>query len=288
MRYLGLHGEPRIGPLQAVTGPNSLQLPLDPYYLNPSEMLTVFEAQRAAEQACIHRYLPALGLGAFGRVVFIPTTTEPLAYLAPSQAAQYGYHDPQVMALAAQDHIPLHGAALTDADKVDIGAVHTFNGLPVPNGGCDVVGVADVTRGITPSLIPTGYGNPATADGVANLIDDAVILNDSRVKTVDAKWSMCMTRHGDHYARPAIAVNNPIWNRRNGISYRNPITAAEIKTAEADVACRAEVNLYAVYWAVAAAYQREWMASPQNMAMAQAEQKADQMMLTRAEGILGG
>jgi hypothetical protein len=289
-RYLGLNGEPPIGQLQVVKDPNSLKLPLDSYYLTPSEMLTIFEAQRAAEQACIHKYLPGLQLGAFGRVVFLPPTTDPLPYLAPGQAAKYGYHDPQLMALTAQDQVPLHGAALTDAVEVDTGTVDKFDGLPVLKGGCDVVGVAAVTHGITPSLIPTGYANLATVGGIANLIDHSMVLGDSRVKTADTQWSACMASQGYFYARPQLAMNNPIWNARNPANgfYRRPITAAEIKTAEADVACRAKANLYAVYWAVAAAYQREWLASPQNVAMAQAEEQADQVMLTRAEGILGG
>jgi hypothetical protein len=289
-RYLGLHGEPPIGHLQLVTDPNSLKLPLDPYYLNPSQMLTIFEAQRAAEQACIHKYLPGLQLGGFGRVVFLPPTTDPLAYLAPAQAAKYGYHDPQVMALSALDQVPLRGTALTDAVEVDTGTVPKFNGLPVPKGGCDAVGVAAVTHGILPSLKPSGYGNPATVGGVANLINHGVVLNDGRVKAADAQWSACMASHGYFYLRPQVAMHNPIWNARNAAndSYRHPITAVEIKTAETDVVCRAKVNLYAVYWAVATAYQREWLASPQNMAMAQVSEQADQVMLTRAEGILGG
>lgn len=289
MSSLDLGSEPPIGPLHMVTDPNSLQLPLDPYYLNPSEMLTIFEAERAADQSCIQKYLPGLNLGTYGREVFLPNSPDPLVYLAPSQAATYGYHDPQVMTLAARNQVPLHDAALTDADEVYLGTVRTFNGRPVPKGGCTAVGVADVTRGINPSLIPTGYGAPTTVGGVAKLINQAVLLHDSRVTTVAAKWSACMADHGYHYTRPQVAAHNPLWNRRNADdSYRKPVTAAEVKVAETDVACRATANVYAVYWAVAAAYQREWMASPQNMAMAQTEQKADQVMLTRAEGILGG
>lgn len=289
MSFLGLRGEPPIGPLPVVTGPNTLQLPLDPYYLGPSEMLTIFEAERAAQQSCIQKYLPGLDLGAYGRAVFLPPTPDPLAYLAPSQAATYGYHDPQVMALAAGNQVPLHGAALTDVDEVYLGTVRTFNGRPVPEGGCTAAGVADVMRGINRSLISTGYGSLGAVGGIAMLIDQAVLLNDSRVKTADTKWSACMASHGYYYSRPQVAAHNPLWNARNAnLSYRKPVTVAEIRVAEADVACRATASVYAVSWAVAAAYQREWMASPQNMAMAQAEQKADQVMLTRAEGILGG
>lgn len=289
MSYLGLHGEPPIGPLQLVTGPNRLHLPLDPYYLSAAEQLTINQAERAAEQACIHRYLPGLGLGSFGRVVLLSPTSEPLAYLTPSQAASYGYHDPAITALAAKDNTPLSGAALDDAEKVDLGTVPTFNGLAVPKGGCDATSSADVLHGISPSLIPTGNGSPATVPGVAKLINQRVILSDSRVKAVDTKWSACMARRGYYYTRPQFTASNPAWNRRNANgSYLNSITVAEIHTAVADAACRTAVNLYAVYWAVADAYQREWMAAPQNMAQAQAQQEADQVMRTRAEAILGG
>lgn len=138
---LGMRGEPEVGPLPAVTGPGSLRLPLDPYYLSPAEQLTIFQARRAAEQACIHRYLPEVPLGTFGMLTPLIPTTEPLAYLAPGQAARYGYHDPAMMALAAQaaqaaQPGPLRGTALAEANQVDAGTVSSFDGIPVPEGGC--------------------------------------------------------------------------------------------------------------------------------------------------------
>ncbi len=149
---------------------------------------------------------------------------------------------------------------LAEAAEVDSGAVPAFNGLPAPKGGCDAAGITDVTAGISPSLIPAhNNGNPATIPGVMKLINHVVMLSDSRVKAVNAKWSACMASRGHHYSRPQFAVNNALWNRRNAEGgYLHPVTAAEIGTASADVACRSAVNLYAVYWAVTAAYQRDW------------------------------
>ncbi len=283
MAYLGLHPAPPTKPFPKPTGPDDLRLPLDAYSLDAGQQLKIFEAERSAEQACIHRYLPGVALGAFGRVVFLPATRAPLAYLTPGQAARYGYHDPAVMALAARDSVPLSGRLLDEADKIDYGTIATFGGRPVPRGGCDVVGTQAVGHGISLSLLPGNNADPATLPGVTRLIDHVVILADSRITAVDAKWSACMAGHGHHYPRPQVAVNDRAWNARTiKGSYRTSVTAAEVRTAVADVTCRESVNLYPVYWAVAAAYQLEWMSDPKNMAMARVQRTADQTMLARA------
>lgn len=289
---LGLRGVPAVGPLPAVTGPGSLHLPLDPYYLSPAEQLTIFEARRAAEQACVHRYLPGVPLGTFGMLTPLIPTTEPLAYLAPGRAAAYGYHDPAVLALAAQvaQAGPLRGTALAEANQVDAGTVPAFHGVPVPKGGCTAVGIAAVEQGISLSRIPLGTGRIGTVIGDADRIDQPVTQNDARVLAVNAKWSACMASRGYHYKSPFAALEDGRWGPGldDSLGVIGKITAAETQVAVTDAACRAQVNLYAVYWAVAAAYQREWMASPPHMALARAQQKADQVMLARADRILHG
>jgi hypothetical protein len=285
----GLRLQPPIGPPPVVTGPDSLHLPLDGYYLGASAQLKVWEAERAAEQACIHRYLPGVALGSFGRLVVLIPPIEPLTYLTASQAARFGYHDPTALALATKNAIPLRGAQLTEADAIYTGSVRTFHGLAVPSGGCNVAGVDVVLHGISLSLAPQGTGQPGTVSGDADLINQEVLADDSRIKVVNTRWSACMAAHGYHYASPVAAQLDSRWGIKVYFQPRLvPITAAEIATAVADVGCRARENVYGVYWAVDAAYQREWLASPRNMALARAQEKADQVMLARSEQILAG
>ena len=112
--------------------------------------------------------------------------------------------------------------------------------------------------------------------------------NDPRVLAVNAKWSACMAASGYRYKSPFAALEDQRWGPGlyDSLGAISKITAPELQVAAADAACRARVNLYAVYWAVAAAYQREWMASPPHMALAGMQRKADQVMLARADRIL--
>ena len=198
-----------------------------------------------------------------------------------------------MMALAAQaaqaaQPGPLRGTALAEANQVDAGTVSSFDGIPVPEGGCGAVGIAAVEQGISPSRIPLGTGRIGTVSGDADRIDQPVTQNDARVLAVNAKWSACMASSGYRYKSPFTALEDRRWGPGlyDSLGVISKITGAEIQVAVADVACRAQVNLYAVYWAVAAAYQREWMASPRHMALAQAQRNADQVMLARADRIL--
>jgi hypothetical protein len=287
--FLGLHLQPPIGPPPVVNGPSSLRLPLDGYYLSSREQLKIFEAERVAEQACIHRYLPGVALGGFGRLVMLFPPIEPLTYLTAGQAARFGYHDPTALALATANAVPVRGAALTEAEGIYFGSMRTFGGLAVPSGGCDVAGIQVVVHGIRPSLVPDGMGQPGTVTGDANLINQQVLQDDSRIKAVNTQWSACIAAHGYRYASPVAAQHNSRWGIKVYTAPRLvPVTPLEIQTAVADVGCRARENVYGVYWAVTAAYQQEWLARPQNMALAQAQEKADQVMLARSEQILAG
>jgi hypothetical protein len=284
---LGLKAEPPLGRVPVVDGSAALHLPLDPYFLSPSQIVTVEAAERKAEQACIHRYLPGVALGTYGRPVLQGASSQPLEYLDPVQAARYGYHDPTIDKEISEVSLEMGSQALA----VDAGRAAVVNGLRVPSGGCRVVGVDTVIKGIPASLLPTGNANQDTIAGTARIIDQMVTQNDSRAISANRKWSSCMAGFGYDYANPWAAANDKRWFLANvpaPKAQRPPITSTEVRAAAADVTCRSRVDLYSMYWAVAAAYQNEWLANGQNHALAQAQERADQLMLTRADTILGG
>jgi hypothetical protein len=284
---LGLKAEPPLGPVPVINGPASMHLPLDPYFLAPGQILTVDAAERKAEQACIHRYLPRVALGTYGLPVLQGASSQPLVYLDPAQAARYGYHDPVIGEEISEVNLETSPEALA----VDDGNVAVVNGVRVPPGGCRTVGVDAVIGGIPSSRVPTGNARQDTVAGIARIIDQVVVQNDSRIIAVNRRWSSCMAGLGYDYLNPGAAVASRRWFLANvpmPKSQRPPITSTEVRTAVADVTCRSRAGLYGLYWAVAAAYQNSWLANGQNHSMAGAQQRADQLMLTRADTILGG
>jgi hypothetical protein len=264
---------------------------MDSYLLNPEQELTILKAQLAAEQACIREYLPNVKLGGYGRIVQLLPSIEPLNYLSPTQAAQYGYHDPAAMELAVQmAPAKLSVAMFAEVDGLITGATRSFGGRSVPAKGCDSVGTLAVAQGIPVTQRPIENNDENQVYNAIQQINYETVSLDSRVTAADAKWSACMAAHGYNYPNPGAASNNEKWAQRTGAAggYAHPVSLPELKTATADVACRQQANLYAVYWAVAAAYQKQWLARPANLALAREQQKVDQVMLTRAEKILGG
>jgi len=280
-----LKGDPPLGPIPVATGLNSLHLPLDPYYLSSSQTETVEAAEDKAERTCIQHYLPGVVLGTYGPPVTPTLTSDPLVYLDLAQAARYGYHNPP----AAEESAAGSSAPSSEVSAVAFGTTNVVNGLRVPKGGCLVAGFNEVIKGIPNSLLPDGNSGPIA--GIANEIDHENVQEDSGVIAVNRKWSACMAGLGYDYSSPGQAVDDPRWvaaSRPSAPGHHVGITEAEVKTAVADVTCRSRVDLYGVYWAVAAAYQNEWLANSQNRALAQAQEQADEVMLTRAEAILGG
>jgi hypothetical protein len=92
------------------------------------------------------------------------------------------------------------------------------------------------------------FGEPVP-DPVPQIAEQAVSYTrtDPRIRAVDRAWSACMARHFYHYANP---------RQVEGRRWKSPPNKAEIATAVADVACKAQVNLLNTWLAVEAAYQQ--------------------------------
>jgi hypothetical protein len=70
---------------------------------------------------------------------------------------------------------------------------------------------------------------------------------DPQVQAVTRQWSRCMAARGYAYPGPL----DPPADRR----FRGPVSATEIATAAADIACKRRTNLLGVWSAVETAYQ---------------------------------
>jgi hypothetical protein len=71
---------------------------------------------------------------------------------------------------------------------------------------------------------------------------------DSRVRSVKAAWSRCMTGMGYDYRSPMDASDDPSFGG-------DKISEREIATATADVRCKTQVGLVSTWAAVESAYQ---------------------------------
>jgi hypothetical protein len=113
-------------------------------------------------------------------------------------------------------------------------------GKPLPDGGCQ--GEAD-------RAIAAGAPRPPDEHLANRLSIDTFRRSegDSRVREAMARWSACMTRAGYSY-RDIWEPNDYLWP--------DPVGAEEIGTATADVACKRETGLVAVWLRVETAYQR--------------------------------
>lgn len=125
--------------------------------------------------------------------------------------------------------------------------VKSFDGKPVPTGGCKAKGV-EASGGILPSLDPASLpdGGPTVPYG------------DPRVTAANAAWSSCMTSKGYHFTNPfdaalAVTANPP--KSVNEISH----SAAEISQAGADIQCKISTNLIGIDFAVQVAYDEKYI-----------------------------
>lgn len=114
-------------------------------------------------------------------------------------------------------------------------------------------------------------------DPVPQIAEQAVSFTqtDPRIRAVDRAWSACMARHFYHYASPS---------QLEGHRWKSPPNKAEIKTAVADVTCKAQVNLLNTWLAVEAAYQQALIG--QNLATLSQLQANFAPLLSRATAAL--
>ena len=190
-----------------------------------------------------------------------------------SIAARYGYHLVSQMTSAAPAGAPGFGQLTATMRAVLTGksAPGRVNGRPVPAGGC--------ARTAADALSPDGV--LGEADVVAEVGGQSYrdSFADPAVVAAFGRWSSCMHGKGYAYRTPRDAgaefdVNN------------SAVPAAEIAAAEADVACKQQTNLVAVWHGFEVSFQNARI-KDDAAAFATAKKNHDARM-SRVAGVLGG
>lgn len=241
-----------IGEVYPVDSVDDISFPVDAYRPAPDEENRILLAEYGAMRSCMERY---------GFMFDLPVWTVPTAnhdydrlfgILDLAEATSYGYHLPGEIVLASgeADKHPNGESDSANQDPVfmDIalgdGPTKTLNGQKVPDGGC-----------MTEARTRLGDDNAIQA-----LVETAVNYglsqsdSDPRVAAAFDSWSKCMAGFGLRYATPREAINDPQWAAPEA-------SAAEIKTATADIKCKSSTGLTGLRVAVASAWQADYINS---------------------------
>jgi len=246
---------PSGAPIPTTTSIVGLHLPIESYMLTPIQSVERDWDASVIVSACMHRHGFVYPIGRRAT----PGSTAVDAYTAlfrrygvtEAQSVRiWGYHVPGDAAEAGSDatkHVlPTNELrVLTGTDPASGAAIGSYNGRPVPAGGC----LGEPDRVIAGGDNLQGPGS--SAGGIVATIKSESFtqsLTDPRVMAVFARWSACMRTDDYHVANPLDAANIP--------SMGDPRpTATEIAKAEADVACKARTDLVGVWYAVESDYE---------------------------------
>ncbi|WP_031084075.1 hypothetical protein [Streptomyces sp. NRRL WC-3549] len=255
-------GEPGLGKIQVMLETRQLDFPLSTYESTPEERQKLSSAQDALVAQCMAR---------FGF-----SYTSPAQRTAPAtdnryvfgvvdvkEVARYGYQNPLASAAARQtrparpvlsstERLVLSGAEDTDPRSMPMsqeaaqregGSTQKVDGQAVPVGGCSREAFLKLYAP-KPNAVDIMY--------VFNLRSEAESQSraDSRVRENDKKWSDCMKKAGYSVTDPMDASDEL------GFQNEELSSPAAITAATADVACKKEVNLVGVRYAVTTTYQK--------------------------------
>ena len=263
---------PALGPIPTITALTQISRPIDPYVPTAAQVKELYQAIDSVTVRCVKSYgLPPM-----------PTASADFDDVALQNRARnqlYGFFDPEVMAakgydvnaiMAGRPAQPTEAEIAVLSGRSTTGAVvTTYNGRPIPAGGCHQVGLDAV--GGDPPTPGTGISLP---DG-----GPPVPIGDPRVVSVDTRWSACMKAKGYSYANPADAYTDAKW-RPATTNQSDPdasLNREEIATATTDLACKQETHLMGVAIAVQSAYDRQYIASHSNALSAFKKQLEDRV-----------
>jgi hypothetical protein len=224
-----------------------LRLPLDDYLLSPSQLAEIADGSRTLVRQC----MAGLGLDSPAQPPPgpAPRTWNDWRYglTDPTVAAQRGYrrgdHPPtaQPEPAAAQPRAEQAGALTGEGAR-------SIHGRRVPEGGC--LGQAERTlRGSGPPGVDRDLAQRLSMDSFG------YSRGRPRVRAAVARWSDCMKRRGLDYPDPFGPVKEPRFQAPGAA-----VTATEIATAVADVACKQQINLVGIWFTVERSYQQSLVA----------------------------
>ncbi|MFF2788152.1 hypothetical protein ACFVT6_15495 [Streptomyces sp. NPDC058049] len=210
----------------------ALTLPLDDYLLTTIDAGTLARGRDSLMQRCL------TGLGAPYTPKALGNTdieTNERRYgLADAELAkEHGYHVPD-MDKRAEDY-PSSVMPLVR------GEVTTYNGVPVPQGGC----IGEVQRELHEVELQDALNLPHKL----NMESYTKSQKAPAVVKATEEWSNCMKESGHAYPDPLAAIND----KEFGAAAPGP---HEKEVALADVLCKQKVNLIGIWSDAESEYQR--------------------------------
>ncbi|MEU3460952.1 hypothetical protein ABZ721_13465 [Streptomyces sp. NPDC006733] len=254
--------EPPVGTPATLLDSNGLTFPLDDYLVPVEQRQELQKAQNVLIDQCMRRY------GFRYTAPEAPAATDVYGengrrygLSSPALAARYGYGDPprQTPARAprpargSNESLVLDGPPDLDpkslpgnqeeAEKARTSEKNTrvVNGVKIPVAGC--TGESGL-RLYSPDAAAVDIAFPQNLNAEANERS----RQDSRVVRAIGQWSACMSGHGYRVPSP---MGVPTALRLTDLSGPQAVTVAN-----ADVACKRQVNLVGVWFAVESAYQK--------------------------------
>ncbi|NEA56949.1 hypothetical protein G3I60_23110 [Streptomyces sp. SID13666] len=258
----GDRAEPAVGAPPQLLDSNGLTFPMDVYLVPAEQRQELQKAQDVLIDQCMRRYgfrytapESTVGTDVYGE------NGRRYGVSSPSLAAKYGYGDPPQQApvraprpaRGTNESLVLDGppdldpkslpANLEEAEKARTSDKNTgvVNGIKIPVAGC--TGESGL-RLYAPDAAAVDITFPQNLNAEANERS----RQDSRVVRVIRDWSACMAGHGYRVPSP---LGVPAALGLTDLSGARAVT-----TATADVACKQQVNLVDVWYAVESAYQK--------------------------------
>ncbi|RSO07304.1 hypothetical protein DMH18_25545 [Streptomyces sp. WAC 06783] len=213
--------------------------PLESYKLTDDQEKKIVQAVDALTVSCMKSFgitykpVPSTGdngLGSSHKHLYGVTDEK--------EARTYGYGDPDV-----GQEVQKQTTGETDEElAVRLGEVTTYNGKPVPEGGCQGQSSRQVFKGQSAE-----QGEAFTDELI--LQASARTQEDPRVREVFHKWNNCMKDKGFSYKTPLEALDDSEFAAPS-------VTQREKDVAVADAQCKKNNNVTGVWSSVEMAYQK--------------------------------
>ena len=244
------------GAVMAPAAPSAadLSLPLDAFSLSRDESSVVGQATEALVTTCFETYgfaaRDAAPLPLFGAQAAADPHSRRYFVADAAVAAAHGYHAPPAPDVRREFYESHTAAELHVLGGQDMsgGSASTYAGKKVPAGGCLGQAAAAIERRDQKAAIA---GEQLVSTVQAEAWHRALV--DPRVIDGFAAWASCMAGAGYSYADPIQANDDARWHGAD-------VTPVEIATAKADVACKHEVGLVALWSSVEAEMQQDVIA----------------------------
>jgi hypothetical protein len=241
---------PQVGAVPQADRPRDLRLPIEVYRLTNEQRTLYGRARTLLINQCLSRFGPTIPLQPFQSDAELGPMDRRYGVADAITAAQWGYHlgpnaptpgqgDPAAT-MSAQELLLLSGSA-NGRPNPQASPAPTFHGIPVPPGGCS--GEASRTLGLRS---PDPLGQTLTTSIEFDAFEQS--QTDQRTKQAIASWAGCMSAAGHLHADP-LTVGGTF-----DLKLPKP-GSAELQTAAADVACKAQTNLVGRWFAIESAYE---------------------------------